>query len=249
MTTPTNKPKAPLAFADAHKACRTPAQREQLALVLKARWTEPELHEFARLHYFKNGKDHPTPLSFRRALADLAVHYRGLAYPDAKPSHYPHDWLKQFRKGGSKPMPPRREGLLIRGRGQLYRVNSEEYSWYGHTEEFRSLIEQRTRDYFKIAPDQPVHVNAWAASQRAYWREQHAALAAKAPKSRKKPGKKLRKARRKLPPQFSRDWPDHTEAFRQEVDQRVRDDRRLPPGAHVGPGWWKIACNKYYELT
>jgi hypothetical protein len=35
----------------------------------------------------------------------------------------------------------------------------------------RSMIEQRTRDYFNIAPEQPVHVNAWAASQRAYWRE------------------------------------------------------------------------------
>jgi hypothetical protein len=49
------------------------------------------------------------------------------------------------------------------------------------------MIEQRTRDYFSIAPDQPVHVNAWAASQRAYWREQahenkEAAKKAKIPK-------------------------------------------------------------------
>ncbi len=96
---------------------------------------------------------------------------------------------------------------MIRGRGQLYRVDSEDYAWAGHTEEFRSMIELRTRDYFGIAPDQPVHVNAWAASHRAYWREQEAeakALAAKAPKSRKKPSKKSRKApRRQLAPQFS----------------------------------------------
>jgi hypothetical protein len=33
------------------------------------------------------------------------------------------------------------------------------------------MIEQRAREYFKIGPGQPVHVNAWAASQRAYGRE------------------------------------------------------------------------------
>jgi hypothetical protein len=151
-------------------------------------------------------------------------------------------WLKLFREHGSKPLPPRREGLLIRGRGEIFRVSSEEYAWLGHTEEYRSMIEQRARDYFGITPEQPLHVNAWAASQRAYWRELEAeakALAAKAPKA----------PRRKLAPQFSRDWPGHTDAFRAEVDQRVRDDRRLPQGAYVGPGWWKITCNKYYELT
>jgi len=193
MTTPTKKPKAPRPdFADAHKACRTSAEREQLALVLSARWTSDELHEYARLFYFRNGKDYATPTSYRRAIADLGVHYRGLGYPDAKPSGYPHEWLELFRKGGSKLLPPRREGLLQRGRGlSHYRISDEEYGWPGHTEEFRSMIEQRARDYFKISPDQPVHVNAWAASQRAYWREQEAKLkaaakarAATAPKSR-----------------------------------------------------------------
>jgi hypothetical protein len=170
MTTPTKKSKATQPdFADAHKACRTPAEHEQLTLVLKARWTSAELSEYARLYYFKNGRDYPTPTSYRRAIADLAGHYSGLQCPDAKLSNYPHDWLRQFRKGGSKPLPPRRDGLLQRGRGlSHYRVSDEEYAWPEHTEEFRSMIEHRTRDYFSIAPEQPVHVNAWAASQRAY---------------------------------------------------------------------------------
>ena len=33
------------------------------------------------------------------------------------------------------------------------------------------MIEQLARDYFRITPEQPVHVNAWAASQRAYDRK------------------------------------------------------------------------------
>jgi hypothetical protein len=95
-----------------------------------------------------------------------------MTYTDTKPSQYPHEWLRQFRKGGSKPLPPRREGLLIRGRGNGPAVSPEEYAWPDHTEEFRSMIEQRCRDYFDIAPDQPVHPNAWAASHQAYIREQ-----------------------------------------------------------------------------
>ena len=62
---------------DAHRACQTTAEREQLALVLKAQWSEAEL-QFARLFYFKNGRDHPTPASYRCAIADLVGHYRGL---------------------------------------------------------------------------------------------------------------------------------------------------------------------------
>jgi hypothetical protein len=195
MTTPPKKPKAPRPdFADAQRACRTITERDQLALALKAGWTSADLHEYARLYFFRNGRDYPTATSYRRAIADLGVHYRGLGYPDSKPSDYPHTWLNQFREGGSIPLPPRRKGLLIRARGQFPRVDSEEYAWPDHTEEYRSKIEQRARDYFDIEPEQLVHVNAWAASQRAYWREQHAeakaeekALAAKAPQSRKKP--------------------------------------------------------------
>lgn len=246
MTTPPKKPKAPRPdFADAHRACRTTKEREQLALVVRAGWTSSELQEYARLYHFRNRRDYPTPTSYRRAIADVAGCSSWL-HEDKEPSYYhPFAWLKLFREGGSKILPPRRDGLLQRGRGEIFRVSHAEYAWPGHSEEYRSMIEQRARDYFHIAPEQPVHVNAWAASQRAYWREQEAEAKAKAPKVRKKPRKKPHK----LPPQFNRDWPGHIDAFRQEVDQRVRDDRRLPPGASVGPGWWKIACNKYYELT
>jgi hypothetical protein len=156
MTKPTKKPKSPQPdFGVANKACRTTKEREQLALVLRARWTPAELHEYARLYYFKNGRDYPTSVSYRLAIADLAQHYHGMTYTDTKPSQYPHDWLKAFRRDGSKPMPPRREGLLQRGRGNGPSVTSEEYAWPNHTEEFRSLIEQRCRDYFKIDPELP----------------------------------------------------------------------------------------------
>jgi hypothetical protein len=159
-------------FVTAHRACKTTAEREQLALIIKARWTEAELHEFARVYYFRNGKDYPTAASYREAIADLGEHYSGMTSSDAKPSSFPHGWLKEFRKGGSKSMPPRREALLKRGRGNGLFVTPEEYAWPDHTEEFRSMIEQRCRDYFNIAHDCPVHPNAWAASHRAYLREQ-----------------------------------------------------------------------------
>lgn len=152
------------AFADVRRACRNTTERDQLASVLKARWPEAALHEYARLHFFKNGKDHPTATSYRRAIADIA-----------SGASYPRTWLKSFRKRGSKPQPPRREGLLRRGRDLGHRISDEEYAWPGHTEEHRAMIEQRCRAYFKIAPEQPVHVNAWAASHRAYCRERKAA--------------------------------------------------------------------------
>jgi len=256
-------------FADARRACRTPAEREQLELVLRARWTSAELHEYARLYYFKSGRDYPTPGSYRRAIADLAVHYRGMAYPDAKPSQYPHAWLKQFRKGGSRLLPPRREGLLQRGRDLSYhRISSEEYGWPDHTEEFRSMIEQRTRDYFKIAPDQPVHVNAWAASCRAYDREQwreaqvlrketEAVAFHLVPKSRRNSPKGQR---RKLAPQFddsywgqtlkphfNYEFPGHSEAFREEVAALARKGKKLD--AYITPRSWKIACHKHFVLV
>jgi len=246
-------------FADARRACRTPTEREQLALIMKARWTEAALHEYARLHFFKNGKDHPTANSYRRAITDIAS---GASYPRA--------WLKLFRKGGSKPLPPRREGLLQRGRGLGdHRINDTEYAWPGHTEEYRSMIEQRCRDYFSnIAPEQPVHVNAWAASQRAYCREQKAeaevlrkdreAVAFHlVPKAQKKSPKA---PRRKLAPQFdTNDWgqtlkphfnydfPGHSAEFREKVAALARKGKK--PDAHVSPRSWKIAAHKYYVLV
>src|SRR5450755_2936149 len=82
-------------FVAAHRACKTDVEREQLALIIKARWTEAELQEYARVYYFRNGKDNPTASSYRAAIADLAS-------PEAKISSYPNVWLREFRKGGSK---------------------------------------------------------------------------------------------------------------------------------------------------
>jgi hypothetical protein len=159
-------------FAAAYRACKTDAQREQLELVMKSGWTEAELYEFARVYYFRNGKDTPTASSYRCAIAELGEHYQPLLQSrNVKPSEH-LNWLREFRKGGSKPTPPRREALLTRGRGNGPFVTYDEYQWPDHTEEFRSMIEQRCRDYFNIAPASPVHPNAWVASHRAYLREQ-----------------------------------------------------------------------------
>jgi hypothetical protein len=264
---PTKKPKSrPTEFAEAHRASRNVTEREQLALVLKANWTEAELHEYARLFHFRNGKDYPTATSYRRAIADLAAHYSGLVYPSAKPSDYPHTWLKDFRRGGSKPLSPRREGLLRRGRGKGAKVTRDEYAWPGHSEEFRSMIEQQARDYSQIAPELPLHPNAWAAAHRAYLREQQA----KALASRREteaatlslaPRKKLPKAPRRkvvssfdfsqgpLKPHFNCDFEGHNAAFREEVAVWARKDNGLRPNAYISPRRWKAACHKHYVLV
>jgi hypothetical protein len=269
MTAPPKKSKAPPTdWNEANKACRTPAEREQLALVVRAGWTSDELIEYARLYFFRNGRDYATPTSFRRAIADVAGCTLWLDAADQKPSYrHPFSWLKLFRKGGSKLVPPRRESLLQRGRGLTHRISDEEYGWPGHTEEFRSMIEQRARDYFKIAPEQPVHVNAWAASKRAYDRDQSAqALASRreteairfslAPKSRKKSSKAPRRklvssfdySGGKLKPHFNLDFEGHTPAFREEVAALARKDNGLRPNAHISPHRWKVACHKHYVL-
>ena len=272
MTRPAKKSHAALSdFTDALRACRTPAEREQVALVQKAGWTPAEFHEFARLHYFKNGKDYPTPTSYRRALADLANTYRGLHDPGATVAHYRdtflHTWLMEFRKSGSKPLRPRREGLLQRGRGEQNRITEQEYAWFGHTEEYRSMIEQRARDYFKISPEQPVHVNAWAASQRAYDRERWAEAEAErkqteavnvylvpktlpkgSPRRKLAPQHDLTNWGQTLKPHFNYEFPGHTPAFREEVAALARKYRGKKPDADISPRSWKIACHKHYVL-
>ena len=255
-------------FVTAHRACKTDAEREQLALIIQARWTEEELQEFARLYFFRRGKDYPTSSSYRGAIAELGDHYKGMNSPDAKPSRYRHWWLKQFRKGGSNPMPPRREALLKRGKGNGPDVTYDEYAWPGHTEEYRSMIEQRCRDYFKIAPDRPVHPNAWTASHRYYRRE----LAAKAEAERQATftlvlsPKVLKKSKTKSPRRkiissydfgfwgatakriFHYHFAGHTPAFREEVAAWSRKDHGLRPNAFISPTRWKAACLKHYYL-
>jgi DNA invertase Pin-like site-specific DNA recombinase len=167
-------------------------------------------------------------------------------------------------------MPPRREGLLQRGRGNGPNVTSAEYAWPDHTEEFRSMIEQQARDYFKLAPERPLHPNAWAASQRAYWRERHAEAEALrkqteavtfhlVPKSRKNLPKGPRRILAPqfdhgfwgptLKPHFNYEFPGHTEAFREEVAALARKDRGKKPDAYISPRSWKITCHKRYLLV
>jgi hypothetical protein len=276
VTTTNPAPKKPKAdqteFADARRACRTTTEREQLALIRRARWTSAELQEFAGLYYFKNGRDYPTPSSYRRAIADLARHYHGMTYTDTKASQYPHEWLRQFRKGGSKPLPPRREGLLIRGRGHQAAISQWEYSWPGHTEEFRAFIEQRCRDYFDIAPHQPVHVNAWEASQRAYQREESDLRRAAEDAKYSLLGKALKKSpprgckvvssfsyvgrsfgdgsytKSTLRPHFDREFKGHTPEFREEVTALARKDNHLGPRASVSRSRWQAACHRHFVL-
>jgi hypothetical protein len=235
-------------FVTAHRACKTAAEREQLELIMKARWTEAELQEFARVYYFRNAKDYPTAVSYCRAIAELGEYY------EAKPSLYPPKWLREFRKGGSKPMPPRREALLKRGRGNGPEVTANEYAWPDHTEEFRSMIEQRCRAFFKdIPPDKPVHPNAWAASLRWYRSEQSDLRRAAEDAKYSLLGKALKKSPSKgykvvssflyvgrsfgdgsytkstLRPHFEREFKGHTPEFREEVTALARKDNHLRP--------------------
>jgi hypothetical protein len=259
-------------FADARRACRTPAEREQLALVLRARWTSAELEEFARLYYFKNGRDYPTPWSYRQAIADLAQHYHLMTHTDAPPSKCPHEWLTAFRKGGSKITPPRREGLLVRGRGLTHKINCEEYAWPEHSEELRSMVEMRCRDYFNITPDQRVHVNAWAASWRAYRRElsdiskaaefAKYSLLSKCLKQSPPTGYKVASSfsyigrsfvggsytESELRPHFGRDFKTHTPEFREHVAALARSEQSLRPKAKVSRALWQATCHKHFII-
>ena len=123
---------------------------------------------------------HLNSVSIKPAAAheDLSETYRALAYPDAlladcRTRSCTSGW---WHSADAVRSHCRLDVMVCSSVGAANATASaeEEYAWYGHTEEYRSMIEQRARDYFKIAPEQPVHVNAWAASQRAYSRERWA---------------------------------------------------------------------------
>jgi hypothetical protein len=120
-----------------------------------------------------------------------------------------------------------------------------------------------------------VHVNSWAASKRAYDREQSAlALASRreteaitlslAPKSRKKspeaPRRKVvssfdysfwghdGKLKGPLKPHFNLNFEGHTAAFREEVAALAPKDNGLSSDAYISPRRWKVACHKHHVL-
>lgn len=264
-------------FVAARRACKTEVEREQLALIIKARWTEVELQEYARLYCFKSGRDYPTAASYREAIAHISFcattpllqRPGGVGYSGEYVE--PLTWRKLFRRGGSKVSPPRSPDLLRRGWHGV--IGSQEYCWPGHTTEFRSMIEQRCRDYFKnIPPDQPVPTNAWMASHRWYQREQRDlrraaevakySLLAKALKKSLPKGYKLASSfsyvgrsfgdgsytTSILRPHFDLVFKGHTPEFREEVEALARKDNHLRPRASVSRKRWEAACHKHFVL-
>jgi hypothetical protein len=269
-------------FCAAHRACNTTAEREQLALIIKARWTEEELQEFARLYCFRRGRDYPTAASYHHAIAYISfcattplLQREGMVDCHGQFVHIkytdPLTWRKLFRRGGSKVLPPRSPDLLRRGGVGV--IGSSDYSWPDHTDEYRSMIEQRCRDYFKnIPPDQPVPSSAWYASNHWYRREQHelqqAAELAKyslLPKALKKSPPKGYKVvssylhvgssgggfytiNGTLRPHFEREFKGHTPEFREEVEALARKDNHMRPRASVSRARWETACHKHFAL-
>jgi hypothetical protein len=264
-------------FVEAHRACKTSADREKLSLIMKARWTEAELQEYARLYCFKSGRDYPTAASYRHAITHISfcattpLLQRLGRVIDPEKYEDPLTWRKLFRRGGSKVLPPRSPDLLRRGSVGV--IESREYCWPGHTKEFRSMIEQRCRDYFRnIPPDQPVPPRAWDASHRWYVREQRDlqraaevakySLLAKALKKSPPKGYKvvssflhvgsfgggLYTIEGILRPHFEREFKGHPPEFREEVEAFARKDNHLRPRASVSRTRWKNACHKHYVL-
>ena len=99
MTRPPKKSKAAPDFSEAQRACRTPAERELLTKVVGGGWTPAELTEYARLYFFRNARDYPTPTSYRRAIEDIS----GVGAWCIREFYFLYAWLNLFRAGGSKP--------------------------------------------------------------------------------------------------------------------------------------------------
>jgi hypothetical protein len=71
MTAPPTKPKAAPDFADARKACRTPAEHERLAKIIKAGWNSAGFTNMRGCT--SSGMDAPPHTNvYRRAIADIA---------------------------------------------------------------------------------------------------------------------------------------------------------------------------------
>jgi len=144
-------------WASARSACREQIDHERLADVLAAGVTPLEFHELTRARFRRAHKDHPTPHAYRRSLQ----------YFHSADSQ---KWLRLFREHDGEPLPPRSPKDLRVSPGP-YGIDSEHRLWTWHTPDFIALIDARARAYFGIAEGAPLHVNAWGAACRAYWRE------------------------------------------------------------------------------
>jgi hypothetical protein len=142
----------------ARAACKDTSERERLAHVLQEGWTAMEFSEYARSCHRRPYKDYDTPAAYRKAL----LYFR---------TAVAQEWLNHFRAQGSKPLPPRDPKDLKWSPGP-YGIDSESPLWPFHPEGFVELIAQRSRAYFGIKETDELHANTWAASCRAYWREQ-----------------------------------------------------------------------------
>jgi hypothetical protein len=121
-------------FTDARRACRNITEREQLALVLKARWTGAELSEYARLFYFRNGKDYPTSARHTGVQSLISLHTTAVWYTQvpnpltirtrgsrifAKADRSPYHHAAKDCLGVGAETVPRSPAPNMRGRGTL----------------------------------------------------------------------------------------------------------------------------------
>ena len=144
-------------WGDARKACKTIGDREALGLVIGNGWTPEELAEFARVCFFRNGKDYPTARSYRDAIRKIES---DIAWRAAKPTAQglSYRWRKEFQAHGSKPIPPRDPATLKRR--DKFPVDEESWAWPYHTPEHRAEVESIARQRYSIAEHVPVP--AWA---------------------------------------------------------------------------------------
>jgi hypothetical protein len=161
---PKRKPKTGLVLIRA--ACAQPEQRAAFRAAIESGWTEVELTEYARLFYFRNGKDTATPPSYRKAIDQIALEEGG-----PRDERFALEWRASFRKAGSQLRPPRPLHYLKRHQSPDP-LPIDHPLHPDHTAALVDLVESRAREYFRIPTSENLHPNCWAASFRAYLREQ-----------------------------------------------------------------------------
>jgi hypothetical protein len=142
-------------------------------VVIENGWTPDELAEFARICFFRNRNDHPTPRSYREAIHKIAsdIAWRAL---NSNSQGLSFRWRMQFHAHGSTPIPPRDPALLKRR--DKYPVDEESFAWPYHTPEHRAEIDSLARHRYTIAESVPVPPWAWEIA-RILWAEKQPAPA------------------------------------------------------------------------